>query len=462
MLSPLPASPDHRPPSSARTGGGSEATSAVRATASQGGTGERDDWRALLDRTDPQIDVAEAPAHDPGAPAPPPAGEVEPFLGPLIRQLGRPPSGQEANGPLPPWLVQALSAEGEMTPDLTRGVAGSDTAVGPDVSAAPAPAEGDGRTSGKSAYPPHGSDGAPVPTGRFTGPGDGDIAAPTTVPMPAAAARPHAGAAGQAADATVATAGFAPGRTSQQLTGKGAARSESILESRPPTESGRSPGPREGLSPDVVPPGPPAASAQATDRPPSGAPRLAPEEIGRPGPPATGTDPSAGPADRAVFTASTSFAAAPDVVVRSVPIAQLQATVAERLAAAPPPETPGRAADPVFARTVEIELAPADLGRLRLVLHTNERGLHLAVSIERPEMVETVRRHLDGLNRALISEGVTLDSVDIGTGDRRGREPAGDGAPPPRIADPDTPEPSSTPLPPPPVRLPDGRLDLSL
>ncbi|MCK0168881.1 flagellar hook-length control protein FliK [Jannaschia sp. S6380] len=72
--------------------------------------------------------------------------------------------------------------------------------------------------------------------------------------------------------------------------------------------------------------------------------------------------------------------------------------------------------------STELELAPAELGRLRLTLNTTERGLHLAVLIERPESVEAVRRHLEGLHRSLLADGVTLGSIDIGTGQRRGGE----------------------------------------
>ena len=73
-------------------------------------------------------------------------------------------------------------------------------------------------------------------------------------------------------------------------------------------------------------------------------------------------------------------------------------------------------------RTTEVELAPAELGRLKLTLHTTERGLHLTVFVDRPESLEQVRRHLEGFHRSLISEGVRLDSVDIGAGDRGPRD----------------------------------------
>ena len=70
--------------------------------------------------------------------------------------------------------------------------------------------------------------------------------------------------------------------------------------------------------------------------------------------------------------------------------------------------------------STELELAPADLGKLKLTLATTERGLHLVVHVERPDSVEAVRRHLEGLHRALLSEGLALDGFDISGGQDRG------------------------------------------
>ena len=70
--------------------------------------------------------------------------------------------------------------------------------------------------------------------------------------------------------------------------------------------------------------------------------------------------------------------------------------------------------------STELELAPADLGKLKLTLATTERGLHLTVFVERPDSVEAVRRQLEGLHRALLSEGLALDGFDISGGQDRG------------------------------------------
>lgn len=116
--------------------------------------------------------------------------------------------------------------------------------------------------------------------------------------------------------------------------------------------------------------------------------------------------------------------------------------------------------------TTELELAPAELGRLRLVLHTGERGLHLSVIVDRPESLEAVRRQLDGFHRSLLADGVTLDGLDVGTGTGGGERG------PPRDAHPEArPVPGAAnrartdvaPTPPPAPRASArGRLDIRL
>ncbi len=118
--------------------------------------------------------------------------------------------------------------------------------------------------------------------------------------------------------------------------------------------------------------------------------------------------------------------------------------------------------------TAEVELAPAELGRLRLQLSTTERGLHLTVLVDRPESVDAVRRHLDGLHRSLMAEGLTLDSFDIGTEARGQEQAAGQGrprqnaavSPPLHVPDADAPLPGT----PPPAtgRTATGRLDIRI
>lgn len=81
---------------------------------------------------------------------------------------------------------------------------------------------------------------------------------------------------------------------------------------------------------------------------------------------------------------------------------------------------------PAASLRTEIELAPAELGRLRISLETTERGLALSVTADRPEALEVVRRHLDALARNLSAENVPLHRIEL-TGDAGGQPRGGDG-----------------------------------
>lgn len=153
------------------------------------------------------------------------------------------------------------------------------------------------------------------------------------------------------------------------------------------------------------------------------------------------------------------------------PLPQLREAMAEQVRML----AGGAEGDGVSLRTApgqaEVELAPADLGRLRLQLSTTERGLHLTVLVERPESLDAVRRHLDGLHRSLIAEGVTLDGIDIGTG-ARGQDQGtggsgrprqdGDDRPDGRPLRPPTSDPAEIPTPSPAPIIGTGRLDIRL
>jgi hypothetical protein len=76
---------------------------------------------------------------------------------------------------------------------------------------------------------------------------------------------------------------------------------------------------------------------------------------------------------------------------------------------------PLRPGGPAALRT-EIELAPAELGRLRIALHASEAGLQVAITADRPETLDLVRRQLEGFQRGLASEGVTLDRLELSGG----------------------------------------------
>ncbi|WP_170125497.1 flagellar hook-length control protein FliK [Jannaschia seohaensis] len=112
----------------------------------------------------------------------------------------------------------------------------------------------------------------------------------------------------------------------------------------------------------------------------------------------------------------------------------------------------------------EIELAPAELGRVRIVLRDTAQGLHLQIAADRPETMDLVRRHVDGLQRAITSEGATLAGLDLSGGENaRDRSASGptvpDGS---RESDSDGPTNTQSPPTPLPVRSTDGRLDIRL
>ncbi|SDZ06417.1 hook-length control protein FliK [Jannaschia faecimaris] len=214
----------------------------------------------------------------------------------------------------------------------------------------------------------------------------------------------------------------------------------------------------------------PAGSARAPDASSQVTLRSLPEPPQAPGVSEAGTiNLARGPSDRLAGLAQSGSILPQELVDRPVPLSRLQVSLTERIATmsgAPDDTSPVRMNSPSGSRTAEVELAPAELGKLRLVLQTSERGLHLVVTVERPEMIDTVRRQLDGLHRALMSEGITLDSVDIGPGDRR---QAGSGwtertenehpmAQERADNTPEQPQKQTTNQ----TRMPDGRLDLSL
>ncbi|UWQ17734.1 flagellar hook-length control protein FliK [Jannaschia sp. M317] len=62
----------------------------------------------------------------------------------------------------------------------------------------------------------------------------------------------------------------------------------------------------------------------------------------------------------------------------------------------------------------EIELSPVELGRLKMVLQQGERGLQVTITVERPETLDLVRRHLDTLQRSLTSDGINISGVHVG------------------------------------------------
>ena len=73
---------------------------------------------------------------------------------------------------------------------------------------------------------------------------------------------------------------------------------------------------------------------------------------------------------------------------------------------------------------IEIILDPEELGKLRMQITRSEAGWTLHVAIERPETLEFMRRHLETLQKDLVSVGYEALSLQLGSGqnDRAGAQ----------------------------------------
>jgi flagellar hook-length control protein FliK len=71
-------------------------------------------------------------------------------------------------------------------------------------------------------------------------------------------------------------------------------------------------------------------------------------------------------------------------------------------------------------RIVHLQLAPAELGRLRIMLSATESGLQVVVTCERAETMELLRRNSGALMRELSDLG--FDGLDLRFGEDRGAE----------------------------------------
>ncbi|WP_176442885.1 flagellar hook-length control protein FliK [Tropicimonas sediminicola] len=65
--------------------------------------------------------------------------------------------------------------------------------------------------------------------------------------------------------------------------------------------------------------------------------------------------------------------------------------------------------------TLEIQLAPEELGRVRISFASQETGIAVSIQAERPETVELIRRHVHDLIRELRAQGLEPTSVDVGS-----------------------------------------------
>ncbi|WP_374292610.1 flagellar hook-length control protein FliK [Paenirhodobacter enshiensis] len=142
------------------------------------------------------------------------------------------------------------------------------------------------------------------------------------------------------------------------------------------------------------------------------------------------------------------------------------AAVYGREAAAAPPAVSHQILEKILHAAsndrIEITLAPADLGKLRLSLHATDGGVSVVVEAERPETLDLVRRNADSLARDLRDIGYGQVTFSFG-----GQDSPGDQRPT-TLASADFAVPSETdamPEVPPPVSHPSaasGSLDLRI
>ncbi|AMY68060.1 flagellar hook-length control protein FliK [Frigidibacter mobilis] len=112
-------------------------------------------------------------------------------------------------------------------------------------------------------------------------------------------------------------------------------------------------------------------------------------------------------------------------------------------------------------RPVELTLSPEELGRVRLTLATSEVGLVLAVTAERPETLDLMRRNIDQLARDFREIGFSDLSFSFTQQDRRPQgSPQADA--PPEPAPPAAAAPSGGRIPGPARPAPTGGLDLRI
>ncbi|MEM6388617.1 MAG: flagellar hook-length control protein FliK [Pseudomonadota bacterium] len=67
--------------------------------------------------------------------------------------------------------------------------------------------------------------------------------------------------------------------------------------------------------------------------------------------------------------------------------------------------------------TTEIALDPPELGKLRIVVSEGATGINIAITAERGETADLMRRHIDLLRQEFAREGVTGGSIEFNQGD---------------------------------------------
>jgi hypothetical protein len=67
-------------------------------------------------------------------------------------------------------------------------------------------------------------------------------------------------------------------------------------------------------------------------------------------------------------------------------------------------------------KSAMIELAPAELGRIRIEMKLDGGKLRAVVRAERPEALAALEAHLPELRSALEQQGIVADDLDLGLG----------------------------------------------
>ncbi len=89
-----------------------------------------------------------------------------------------------------------------------------------------------------------------------------------------------------------------------------------------------------------------------------------------------------------------------------------------------------RALQEADQRVVQLQLAPAELGRVRITLSAQDAGLHVLIISERPETLDLLRRNADELFVALSALGYEGLDLSFGREGREGQEARADHRPP--------------------------------
>ncbi|WP_042689971.1 flagellar hook-length control protein FliK [Azospirillum sp. B506] len=390
-------------------------------------------------------------------------------------------SGSGTDAPLMPWMVAAVAAVPQTMPTSVTGATGGATAVVAAPETAPGSATPKAGQPAAIGQPPAGQAAQIAPT-----------AAPQQTPEPAAAdgsakqsgpAQPVSadataqGSTGQAADAP------APLQTAQATLPATADATPVATADAPPSPDGRESRRDESSDPRTAVratrgTGRQGAAADKADQP--SAAGTAP----KPGQPAAeAASAPSGRSPAAPFTASPSAGGAEGAATGFEAVPTLPAQAATHYAAAAASGRAATAHSPAMAQLAaplvrvaesgggefHIDLAPAELGRIRVVADVSDGKVSLTVQAEQADTLALLRRDLTQLERALGDAGLSLDGSNLqfslqGDGQSRGfgAPDGGGGSGGWRVQAEAIPEPAADPVADRPMRPLDGLVDVTV